>query len=96
MTSDADELVTRHQKVREFVELRFPERYVTDIDERARTRYWRGNKTEPSYILAYAESVFAVEAESRTRILPSIRCDIAMMRDGSFKVLQDRQFFVYP
>jgi hypothetical protein len=89
-----DEMIARHQTVREFVEQRYPGRKVMEITERARTKYaW---SFDGRHVLAGADVKFDVEMHTTalTSKEPSVRCELAMLEDGSLRVVSEQfEFF---
>jgi hypothetical protein len=88
-----DDMLARHQAVREFVEKRHPGCHVTEIIERAKTTYaWR-IVTPLEMVLSSAEIVYDVEARGDTLERPSVRCKISMLGDGVLRMVDETLYF---
>ena len=90
-----DDLLTRHRIVREWVSEHYPGRFVIEVAERSKTAYQVPKNLGAGYVMTKAETEYTVEAFATDKDVTSIQLVIALLDDGSLRVVREYVYDFY-
>lgn len=84
-----------HEQVRSFIQERYPDQIVVDIEQHARSRY-RFVERIQEYVMFGRECEFVVDSINKTIGGHCYRFRLSLLEDNSLRISDEQPFMDYP